>query len=870
MFYRPTRIMAALGLTLTLAARAAAQKQEAGGVYVDGAGRRHPWTITATHTLMWEQQPYVPIGGTFSPRFLAEGATEENWNKDIAGLNLLKSKGVQDIIVEPVVSAVDVPPAAWQRLIDYLEANGFRYGIAFGAGIARPLTGTVIKPGNYRVEEVRESADVSLNVGEADSARYFFADRQDGSVIMGEGKVNVQNGTVLIPADSRVGSGAVALLYPHRTLRPIREGGLPDLWAGFDAYRDKLLTVFSKVRFGPGLRFFLDPLVHPIGILGEAEFLIPDSPAFRLEWEAYLTQRYPTLDDLMTAWGLSERDLQDFRQAARLIPLWASRRGIPFMLDTATGKREEVRANESRFWRDLQIYRDSAVAYYMNAAADLLRREIANVPVVYTRTVLHSIFTNSNKEGGFDGLGIAAYARGSALVTGGADSVYSQCEESARPLWCVVTETLDTAATANEKAGYSSREAMFYDLDWLRSIGAKGFYVNGFQVLPEDTSANCQLLRVPEQIDWLKDYGDRLRKEMDLAASHPRVLPFPANAAGLVRSGPIGNGDVWWVPSLAPGKPLQFGTSYAGYSITLDGGDAVVLWSLRGARETHLFVRDARGIEVTSAEGQPLPIKKDTKKGIVSLLMDDRPVVLRGIQEVFPMEAAEDAIKQLRALISQGVEAKLPVEEYGRQLNLAEEKMRSKPPEPNVAMMMASDGLNRIIAVVQPYLWREAELADSHTFTEVALNEAASGGATLLLNTQAKPGREGYGAQFKFNAAAEDVYAVWLACSPPGPETSPFVWFVDSGQPHSVAEAQPRGASYLSNRFQWLELGRIPLNKGLHTLTLRVTDAASGRYYLALDALLLTRGLFEPNGTVRPTLGSLTDKDVKLPAKRKK
>src|SRR5438477_2417220 len=129
---------------------AAPGKVVSSGVYTDRDGQQHPWSITAGHTLEWQRQPYIPVGGTFCPRYLAEGATEDNWKKDVQGLEQLKAHGAQDVLINPVVSAVEVSPEAWQRVVDYLEAHDFRYGIAFGAGITNPLTGVVVKPTAYR------------------------------------------------------------------------------------------------------------------------------------------------------------------------------------------------------------------------------------------------------------------------------------------------------------------------------------------------------------------------------------------------------------------------------------------------------------------------------------------------------------------------------------------------------------------------------------------------------------------------------------------------------------------------------------------------------------------------------------------------
>ena len=852
------RLLGAAALLLLAQPAFGQARVQNSGVFVDRTGGRHSWSVTGTHALLWDRQPYLPVGGVFCSRWLAGGQKEEDWKRDVEGLEALKAKGVLDLIVNPVVSAVRVPAEAWQRLVDHLDAGGFRYGVAFGAGVETPLTGTVVKPGSYRVRDVAENVDVTWTVSDADSARWVFADK-DG-LLLKVGEARVQNGVVRVPYDPRFTRDSVGLLYPRKTLAPAREGTLPDLWAGFDGYRDRLLDVLGRVKFGPGLRFFLDPLAHPLGLTGDAEYFVPDSPAFRLHFESFLTQKYQAIEELIARWGLLDREVKDFRQAAALVPLGAGRRGVAHFWDPTTGRTVEMDGfwERSRYWSDLRECRNDSLVYYMNATADLLKREIAGVPVVYTYTHPHRMYVNRNRVGGFDGLGVAAYARGSALVTGGADSAFSQAGESVKTMWFLVTETLDTASPSKTAVGYSSREALFQDLDWLRGIGAKGFFVNGFQVLPEDVYASFQLLKAPEQIEWLKEYSSRLNRGVDVAQSQPRTLPFPARAAGLVQAGPLGRGGVWWVPSTAPGEPLEFGASYAGYTIALPEGPVTVLWSLRGARETHLSVAEPKAVHVATPDGLPVPAKVDAKRKLVTLVMDANPAVIRsGGQEVFPVEAAADALKQLQALVKQAADAKLGADQYEYTLsNAASVYQRS----PRMAFNMCVEALNGIGGVVLPYHWLEAELADPHQFSEAAPEPAASGGGLLLLNTETKPGPGGYTANFRFTAPVDDQYMIWVAATPRGVQTSPFTVLVDADEPRSSADATAVGSPYLSDRLAWLRMGRATLKRGPHTLTVRVDErAASGRYFLALDTVVVTRYPFTPSGTARPPLALIDD-----------
>src|SRR6266496_2834292 len=154
---RLARILASLTLAAIISQPSKGQTGQTDGVYTDRTGKAHAWSITTSHALFWDGQAYVPVGGTFAPHYFADGQTDENWQRDAQGLDALKKRGITDIIINPVVSAASLPPAAWQRLIDYLESNGFRYGIGFGEGISSALTGTVVKPGSYRLKDINEN-----------------------------------------------------------------------------------------------------------------------------------------------------------------------------------------------------------------------------------------------------------------------------------------------------------------------------------------------------------------------------------------------------------------------------------------------------------------------------------------------------------------------------------------------------------------------------------------------------------------------------------------------------------------------------------------------------------------------------------------
>ncbi len=818
------------------------------GQFTDRTGSIHPWSINSAHTLIWDNAPFIPVGGVFIPKYLANGATDANWKSDTQSLDLLKQKGLTDIIIDPYVSATDVTSAAWQKLIDYLDSNGFRYGIAFGMGIDRPLTGTLIKPSIYRTDNVNSYGEASWRVAASDKAHYYLVDTQDGSQIFREGEISVNGGVATAPAGDKIVGTAVGLLYPHVVITPYMNYNLPDIWGGFDAYRDHLLAIFSNVKFGSGLRFFIDPLGDRLGIPPNADYLIPDSQEFEIEWEAWLRRRYSTVDALVNAWGVVDHDLNSYETAARLIPLWSNGRGIPMLNDPKTGTKYTVKWNVSKYWANLHECRDSAIIYYMNAAADILKQQVADVPVIYTRTDLNPIFANANKIGGFDGYGVPAYGKGQTLVSNGADSAVVQCNEALRPMWCIVSET----APSDANASYASRDSMFQDLNLLDDIGCKGFFVKGY----DGITNGYNMLSNLGQLDWLAAYKQRIQSDMTIATAKPNILLYPISASGLVQEGNVpGYPDAWWCPTLAPGKPLMYGSSFAGYNLLQPSGQITVLWSLTGQRETNFLLDDPKAVSITTPEGLPVKGKIDMKKRTLTVMMDDNPLIFHTMgQDIFPLEAAQDALKQLKYLIDLGVSEGIPVEQFRYYLERADSNYHLNNQE--TSFLMSAEAINNLVNIVEPFIWQEAEDPSYYTFSDKAPLAGASGGYALSLDTASPPGSDGYMAQYKIHVTKPDQFTVWVSGTPPGNDASPFIWNFDSDQPHNSSDAKVVGAPWFMNQLVWMKLGTVMLNPGDHTFTIRATEpaAGTGRYFLTLDSILLTRTPFTPSGIMKPPL----------------
>lgn len=836
-----------------------------GGTYKDASGGLHAWQITPAHTLVWENTPYLPVGRAFVAHSL-NSDSDEAWQEDRQTLAALKQHGVTDVVVSPSRSMAAVPAKSLQRLIDELEAGEFRYGIAFGQGITRPLSGYVVRPTIYRYFE-KDAVTATWQVTNTDSGLFALVDIDNGNRLVRADSVAVTGSVVTLPteAPSNVVGRVIAQFYPHKTAT---DSGLPDLWGGFDDYRDRLLALLAKVKFGKGLRFFQDPIARRVSLAGETDFTIPDSAEFRLEWEGFLEQRYGTPERAYEAWSLGEGSFASINDLVYLVPLWEKTHGIPYFFNTMTGKALRIQdAGRSRWWSDFLQYRDESIQYYMNSMADILKKQAAGVPVVYTWTQTHPAFVNRSQTAGFDGLSIPAHAPMETAVQRALAPGYSHVEQSDRALWCVASEVTEAAPTAPPRTGPQLTANVPADsapisstLDQMRRFGVKGFFA-GSLLSEQGVPAT------PAELDGLRSYGARLSAEPQIARYMPRILFFPQSTPGPARPGPIPGATAIWLSSYTPGQALDWWPAYSGY--TTESNQQTVLVSLKGKRETHIWVPDPKKVSATTADGTPVAMRLIGKSQIV-LTLDSSPTVFRtGGQRLILQEAAEDAVEQLTSLYRMAQGRKLSEAEATR-LTLDQVVKTFAQRDYENAYSLAIAKVNELTATMQPYIWMEGERPRVSTFDEAVRNPEASGDYYLSLFNHNLPPQKyenhGYGVHFDFDVAKDGFYSFWLAGSLPGPSVSPIVWRIDAPPDMNIAEPNAHGPKYFGDRFGWMLLGQQRLTPGQHTLMVFVPERAISPsvFSFAIDAVMITEAPFRPNGALRPPpLDAQTVKQLK-------
>ena len=810
-------------------------KPEAGGTYVDSAGKGHPWAVGQGHVMTWDGLPYLPVGATVTPASWAAGAGDADWAADKIALDALAKGGVRDVLLTAGARGLThVSSAAVQRVLDYLDSKNISYGLKIADFPKDPLMGYVVKPAAYRNPSPAVNGPTRFNhIPDLMDAFYLLVSASDGE-IEANGDAQVANGNVAV-VTPRPGEGDVddvMLLYPRRLYLPgTPESRLPDLWQGYDEYRDRLLTFFGRVKLGPGFRFFVDPLTGSIGLDGEVDNVIPTSDGFRLDFEAWLNRKYShNVDDLNKGWGIKERDLPDFATAARCLPLWSGSKGVPAVWDPVKKVPYAVLNKPyigGHVWDDFQQFRLESVRGYMNSLAGVLKKNVANVPVVYGWGGRSPLFTNPDTKGGFDGLAVTN--------TDAAVYAFAQAEDTPRTTWLL-------------SAGSTPLTASW---DTLKALGLGGYFA---------PAAN------PAAIRQLGQYAASLSFETPGGGVVPRVLRYPAGVTNVGASLQQLPGGVWWLPSYRAGALFSgndvftLGPLVRGYRLNdPDGGRTkFVIWSPNGAltRASFPFPKDSPAV-ITDAAGVPLDIKK--KGDVWTVPLSAAPIVISRVSSVpLPVDAAEAADKEVVRLIKVAKEQGLNVDQFQQREFQAKNTIPDTAQNADIRYNMLARLVGSLAAALQPYLWIEGEQAASYTFDSLVSDSEASGGSYLSLDTDRQPSTSGesgggYQADWKFQVSAAGTYSLWAATTSL-PDSSPFTYTLDDGGANLPQNA-PEGGIY-AGRFVWSQIGTVSLSRGPHKLALNVTAprARDGRYVLSVDTLCLSRTPFHPNGTEPPAI----------------
>ncbi|MFY7952657.1 MAG: hypothetical protein ACOVT5_09125, partial [Armatimonadaceae bacterium] len=712
-------------------ASTAARSAPPRGAYTDASGGKHRWFVNANHGLVWEGEVWAPAGGVFVARSWKENATSAETASDLDALAKLRLAGVRDLLVQPSGTGMSsVPVARLQALVDALEGGGFRYGIALCDRTLGPTTVRQVQPSRLQVAKVGIGQTARVSLDHLVSARYVVA-LPSGEVV-DEGDALIADGAAYVPPRSPV-EGGTAVVFPERRI-PAGAAPFPAVWDGFDRWRDRIVGTLSQVRFGPGLRFWADPLPPGVVLDATAASLIPSGPGASDEWAVFLESKYRTLGEWATAWRVNRPDAVDsFRRAAQWVPMWYDGRGLQSLFNPATGERLPVDSASSTFWADMNEFKRQLFRRTAEQMSLSLKRGVADVPVVVRCAGKVPWGLDAAGNDSIDGVALQLETGKPLLQDKAVVDRLGEAGHLPRPRWFLTSFLREIPGRS--AVGFTTLETLSQTVNRLIDGGDRGFFAAGLH--SEDESA--ELIGVPDQLAWIVEVGRRsvVRGVATIPSPVVRCIPFPAN---LAREAAALEGGGWWLPVERTFRSYDYGPLGRAYGMAEGDGNTFVLWSDQD-REVKFRIPKV----LDSAKLAWWPAERGVRsKDILTLRLGKDPVRLSGFQDSLPLPvdafetAMSEAIGALREL-----RARRESEASRMELELSALRTRYRSDNTQSAYTLLQtvlDATRQIDSVLRPYryLWLEAEggvdIRSTHSFDGSESVRGASSNRVLRIS----------------------------------------------------------------------------------------------------------------------------------------
>lgn len=809
---RRTTIAIALALAVTTAF---AQKRN--GVYKASEGKSVSWSINEHQSLIWDGQPYLPVG------IRIDGT--------VAAVNAAKSQGIRDVIVDLPANGL-----GWAEVLNALNQSGMHFLIRVDS-LAPTAPGFAIEPQAYRITGITQDRTISLEIPGAKSAFVVLATKNDGQIVASS-RETIKNGLLIYDAKPGAEIEHVLLVYPE--LNSIEQ---PDLWEGLDQERDSLLAALRHTPLGNGLRGIVNPMGRTLALPGKEPRFVPTSPYFRMEFRDYLEEKYKSIETLLKTWSMSSSELSQvddstkkmiatFSDFAKLIPLWSSSRGVGAMLDPTTNKVYSCDNRRSKAWEDIAAVINAASERRFRRLIPSLR-SVADVPVIQDWQGWAEPYENEQPI--IDGVGMKATGTTqSALMDTGSRAASSILRWKTNG-WLVATD-VDLGANKDSATQLGSV------LDDLGSLGARGFFVHA------------------ETASLVKSVAEEATKRStDTSLSTTQSLPiyFPENALNPAVPQRLPGGH-WWLPCPADGDRIDYGSLFYGYRLRLDSG-IVVIWAKTPGRYRlrFTFPKNAR---FQSLDGSDLDPK--LVKGAIEVNLNEVPVLVTGSDEIpVPEPAFIELEERYRTLLAI---AESSMRDTGEERMAFMDVLSGFERNPGGSFVALSKAFRKLSLKVSPYCWIEGERTADTNFSDVVTIPGCAGGNALSLRTPISPGLGGYFATYNVPVKTKEPQDIWLAAKIPA-ERRGDVSISFGGQ---VLRLNSDPISLYGTGFGWYKVGKTRF-AGTGT-KMRLQVDSGGTSEIMIDAILITPDDFQPNGVTIPDAAAFRKMQIKQPAKNGK
>jgi len=510
------------------------------GTFVDKAGASHRWYVDRRGTLVWDGQPYAPVGGVVATGFIATYIPDDDELNDKKfapfeqRLDLLREQGVRDVYLTPACDLLSRPPHVIQRVLDAMEARGLRYGLRIGGAVDEGSTAYAVgKPFIYPHAPGGERCNLALPIPTADPGHAIVIafDEATGEV------ARTQLAPILHPAGIEVptsaveftvgepGDGRTYCVHVVPQCEVEAERGVGDLWSSFDRRRARLTDYLSRLSYGPGFRFFLSPLCSDMQ-LRPLDCIPDETTGMSAAFASWLEVCYQDVGALAAEWGL-DRTPAGFGVAGRLIP--SARRGDRlYMVDPVGLEVFTIPREAGRFVADLDRFREESVAEDLAMLIDDLKA-IADVPVVVEREwESRAFFTALAAHGGPDGVAVRAFGEADQLAELTVLTGVAEASLGRHTLWPIVSQAGRSMELAGSDIGFGSPDNLRAALEAMVAAGARGVFVLGASLDNVARLANHDMGRAPEQLAELTRFAGDMQARVPVLKPPPFVYVYPA------------------------------------------------------------------------------------------------------------------------------------------------------------------------------------------------------------------------------------------------------------------------------------------------------------------------------------------------------
>lgn len=749
------------------------------------------WRVNEHHALIWNQTPYLPVGVRVST---------------IAGIKEAFTQGIRDVVLDLPASGV-----GWSDLLAACEAGGMRYLIALNS-VTPIARGFAVEPEAFRVSGIVSDINVDVPLPGAVSALVVLVTKRDGMIHLAE-RHAIENGRLKMPIKAPNSLEHILLIYPETT-------GLatPDYWEGFDIHRDLLLSSLTKHATGPGLRGIINPVGEALQHSAEATRFVPNSTYFRMEFRAYLTERYRSIETLVKAWSISASDIESWDHAARLVPLWTESRGVPRLWDTDTDRLYVCESKRSSIWNDIRAVVSAASSKRVARLIPAIR-SVADVPVVQEWTNWSPLVEGSKV--GISGVGMRTRGTNPSSVVDSGCRALSSVLRNPNPLWFVATDAV--------LSGVPDPASKVVDVcEDLAALGAKGWFVRSSDT-PVLTAVSTE--------------SKTRSVDTSFAQWSPTAVFFAESAMNPAMPQRLPGGK-WWLPSPASGSRLDLGSQFNGYRYSGGLDNYVVLWTnLATAKHRFRFI-DPKVLTVTTLDGSD-PVFRTNKRGF-ELTIGQTPLILKGSSEI---PVPESALNQLLA-------------DFDRAKKLAEETRKDVTEEiyqfrdaangfdrnPGGSWSAMNTSYHRMVKKLSLFDWIEGESSKNNSFSDIQSDPGLSNAAALWLRTQIAPNKEGFFAEYTVVPRTTEEQHLWIAAKISSDDRTAIR--VDVGDQRLQIEGEP--VSHYGSGYSWYDLGPVRISGPQAKIIVRVLSSETAP--ISLDTVLLYPGQFQPRGPMMPRL----------------